>query len=101
MSSITFIIRYCLFSCLGVISPLLHAQELKKNCQVIYRGDQELTGNVQYVPVLPLKLLWTYKTGDVIRSSPVICNGIVYIGSSDGTIYAITLGGQLKWKYQT
>lgn len=32
--------------------------------------------------------LWTGTTGSLIRSSPAVANGVVYVGSSDGNLYA-------------
>ena len=37
----------------------------------------------------PLELLWTFKTGGPLHASPVIANGILYIGSTDGKLYAL------------
>lgn len=33
---------------------------------------------------------WTYQTGNSITAAPVIANGIVYIGSQDGRVYALS-----------
>jgi hypothetical protein len=33
-------------------------------------------------------LVWYYTTGGVVDSSPAVVNGIVYVGSDDGNIYA-------------
>jgi fibronectin type 3 domain-containing protein len=42
---------------------------------------------------------WSYKTEGSIRTSPVIGDdGTVYISSTDGNLYAISKGGELKWK---
>jgi outer membrane protein assembly factor BamB len=41
------------------------------------------TANVSH-----LKLLWSFSTGDYIYSSPVVANGVVYVGSGDGFLYA-------------
>ena len=37
----------------------------------------------------PLTLLWTFKTGGPVSASPIVANGIVYIGSTDGKLYAL------------
>ena len=37
----------------------------------------------------PLELLWKFKTGGQIHAAPVIANGILYIGSTDGKLYAL------------
>lgn len=54
-------------------------------------------------------LLWRYDTGDVIRSSPVVGSApaaekreIVYVGSSDGRLYAINADdGKRRWSFDT
>ena len=37
----------------------------------------------------PLELLWQFKTGGPLHASPVVANGILYIGSTDGKLYAL------------
>jgi outer membrane protein assembly factor BamB len=34
---------------------------------------------------------WTATTGGVIQSSPAVADGVVYVGSSDGKLYAFDL----------
>ncbi|OQY28110.1 MAG: hypothetical protein B6244_08380 [Candidatus Cloacimonetes bacterium 4572_55] len=68
----------------------------------IFRGDANLTG-VSHVE-LPeqLRLLWTFKTDDEIRSSAVIDDNKAYIGSSDGAVYALNISdGEKIWAYKT
>jgi eukaryotic-like serine/threonine-protein kinase len=36
-------------------------------------------------------LLWKYPTGDVVESSPAVVNGVVYVRSADGDLYAFRL----------
>jgi eukaryotic-like serine/threonine-protein kinase len=44
--------------------------------------------------------LWRFPTGRDIESSPVVADGVVYVGSDDGYLYAIEAHtGQLKWKF--
>ena len=46
--------------------------------------------------------LWTYKTTQEIKSSPVVVEGLVLIGSYDGNLYALdAASGKLKWKVET
>lgn len=45
---------------------------------------------------------WIFETEDMIQSTPTYHNGVVYVGSEDGSIYAINdEDGTLKWKYNT
>lgn len=45
---------------------------------------------------------WAFKTDGKIFSSPIVHNGVVYIGSEDGFLYAIDeQSGKIKWKFKT
>ena len=54
-------------------------------------------------------VVWSYDTGDAIRSSPALGRApegekgrILYVGSSDGRLYAIdTTDGSRRWSYDT
>ena len=47
-------------------------------------------------------LKWKFKTGGRIFSSPVIVDGISYVGSEDSNFYAIrATTGELSWKFHT
>ena len=37
--------------------------------------------------------LWSYTTGNSVYSSPAVANGVVYVGSYDGNVYAFDLSG--------
>ena len=43
---------------------------------------------------------WTYATGAFVESSPAVMNGVVYIGSDDGNLYALNASsGQKMWSF--
>ena len=45
---------------------------------------------------------WTYPTGGFVQSSPAVVNGVVYIGSDDGNLYALMAStGQKLWSFST
>ncbi|MBN1234092.1 MAG: PQQ-binding-like beta-propeller repeat protein, partial [Candidatus Coatesbacteria bacterium] len=47
-------------------------------------------------------LKWRYETGGLVRSSPCVSDGVVYVGSLLYCLYAINCtDGTLKWRYQT
>src|SRR5579872_2869970 len=47
-------------------------------------------------------LLWRYQTGNSVYSKPTVVNGVMYIGSNDGYVYALKAStGALIWRYQT
>ena len=48
------------------------------------------------------QLKWRYRTEGAVISSPIIVNGILYIGSSDGHLYSLNASnGILIWSYRT
>ena len=59
--------------------------------------DDCLTGYNPYEFILSpatagnLGLKWSYATSDVVYSSPVVANGVVYVGSWDNNVYAFGL----------
>ncbi len=64
----------------------------------VYDGPQKINVN----NVATLQQAWTTPTGSWVFSSPAIANGIVYVGSGDGALYALSLSsGAVLWKAQT
>jgi len=51
-------------------------------------------------PTAPV-LKWAFQTSGQVEAAPAIGNGIIYVGSTDGNLYALNLQGQLIWKFQT
>ena len=50
----------------------------------------------------PGSLLWKVKTSGKITSPPVIANGDkIFIVSHDKHLYAIGLGGNIRWAFET
>ena len=68
----------------------------------MFRGGQSLLGTAQGSLPDSLQLLWKFKTGGDIKSSPAIDAGLVFIGSADANVYAVDLEkGHKVWEYQT
>jgi len=45
---------------------------------------------------------WKFASKSGIDSSPVVSNGTVYVGSLDGSLYALEIeSGELKWQFRT
>ncbi|MCK4765706.1 MAG: PQQ-binding-like beta-propeller repeat protein [Candidatus Aminicenantes bacterium] len=66
----------------------------------IFRGDTALSGTTQDEPPEKPVLLWNFKTGSEIISSPVIGFGLVFTGSTDGKVYALDLKtGAKTWEF--
>ena len=57
----------------------------------MFRGDPGLSGRASSVLPARLKRLWTFDAGAGIESTAAIVNGVVYVGSLDGSLYAIGL----------
>ncbi|MBC8400114.1 MAG: PQQ-binding-like beta-propeller repeat protein, partial [Candidatus Marinimicrobia bacterium] len=67
-----------------------------------YHRDTQNTGWTQTEGTTLDSLLWTYETGGVVNSSPVVDeNGVVYFGSEDGKLYAVNTDGSFKWSFDT
>jgi len=66
----------------------------------IWRGDRALTGVASGVLSTNLSMVWSFKAGDVVRSSPVVGYGYVFFGSQDGKVYALDeKDGKEVWSF--
>jgi len=53
-------------------------------------------------PRSDVKELWSFECEDEIRGSPLVHNGVAYIGCYDNNLYALDAkNGQFLWKYAT
>ena len=67
-----------------------------------HRGGQDLRGLASGKLGDKLKLLWTFETGEFVKSSAVVSDGRVFIGSDTGKLHAIDLKtGKEAWHYKT
>lgn len=69
----------------------------------MFRGDLEHSGVYAAGGVPKFKAIkWKFHTGGRVISSPAVVNGLVYVGSTDGNLYAIeAASGTEKWKFTT
>ena len=52
--------------------------------------------------VWELNEVWTFEAGGPVRSSPAMVDGVVYVGSHDGNLYALDAAtGSLRWSFPT
>lgn len=72
-----------------------------------FKGGRTRTGYRSTVsaPDPPVKVEWQFETGDCIESSPVVADGIVFVGSEhghgDGNLYAVdTATGEKIWHFE-
>ena len=48
------------------------------------------------------QMVWRYATGAQVLATPVVAAGQVYVGSGDGSFYALdTRSGRPAWRYTT
>jgi outer membrane protein assembly factor BamB/endonuclease YncB( thermonuclease family) len=69
----------------------------------MFRGGPSRTG-VQPGPGLasPAKIPWEFQTTSAIFSSPAIVDGVIYVGSLDGSLYALdSHSGPPLWQFTT
>jgi len=67
----------------------------------LFRGKADLSGRIESEFSASPKLLWTIKTGNRTKSSPVISEGTIFFGNDKGTLLAISPDGKIKWKYES
>ena len=78
------------------------SNEVSASDWTIFRGSSELAGLSSDTLSDHPKLLWSFKTEYEIKSSPVIGNDNIYIGSSDGRVYALEVEtGKEIWRFDT
>jgi outer membrane protein assembly factor BamB len=76
--------------------------DVEKVSWPIFRGDSRLSGMAADELPEELSLLWSFQTESWIISSPVMGFGRVYIGSSDGKVYSLSLiDGSKVWEFDT
>ncbi len=68
-----------------------------------FRGDSAHTGVYQGTGVTQFAgVKWKFHTHGYVNSSPALSNGVVYVGSADGYVYAVSADtGTLRWKFAT
>ncbi len=68
----------------------------------MFMHDPQHTGRSPYKGPRRGKVVWSFRAGDEIFSSPVLGqDGTVYFGATDGYLYAVGPDGQLRWKVAT
>jgi outer membrane protein assembly factor BamB len=81
----------------------LCAMDSAAQAGALFRGDAARTGI--YAGAAPKSIehvLWEFKTGGRVISSPVMADGAVYVGSNDHFLHALdAASGKELWKFQT
>jgi outer membrane protein assembly factor BamB len=67
----------------------------------MFRGNSQHSGVYDAAGVAKFnKVKWMFHTGGMVISSPAVAGGIVYVGSSDGNLYAVDAeSGAQRWKF--
>jgi PQQ-like domain/Divergent InlB B-repeat domain len=72
------------------------------NTWSMFHNNLSHTGNSTSTAPTTNTLLWSYTTGDAVSSSSAVVGGVVYVGSLDGKVYALSaVTGALIWSYAT
>ncbi|MEI6841914.1 MAG: PQQ-binding-like beta-propeller repeat protein, partial [Methanomicrobiales archaeon] len=69
----------------------------------MFRANPQHTGEYRNGgSVLTNTELWRFQTEGDVSSSPVVANGVIYVGSDDGHLYAIdAVTGTEIWRFRT
>lgn len=67
----------------------------------LFRGNLQHTGIYDAAGVAQFSgVKWKFHTGGSVVSSPAVADGTIYVGSTDGNLYALALdSGAAKWKF--
>jgi outer membrane protein assembly factor BamB len=82
-----------------LVTPGMLSAQDKNNSWPIFRGNQGLSGNTQVILPKALKVAWISKMASGTKSSPVIGNNCIFVGSDDGTLYCLSLVGKSIWTF--
>lgn len=67
-----------------------------------HRGDAALTARTNAQLGNRLNLIWTYETGEFLKSSVVVNRGVAFVGSDKGLVHAIEIAtGKKKWTFKS
>jgi eukaryotic-like serine/threonine-protein kinase len=69
----------------------------------MFRGNPQHTGIYQGAGVPKFaQVKWKFHTNGQVISSPAVVDGVAYVGSTDGYVYAVDIkSGMQKWKFKT
>ncbi len=89
---------------LGILLALTHlCSVVSAQDSAMFRGNLQHTGIYNGPGVMKLQgIKWKFHTNGTVISSPAVVSGVVYVGSSDGNMYALNAAdGTMKWKFAT
>jgi outer membrane protein assembly factor BamB len=79
-------------------SPVLIPTANDRYTAIFGNGD----GVVRSVDAGSGDAFWTFETATLIRGTPAVSEGLVFVGGGDGIVYALDLAtGEERWRYVT
>lgn len=82
------------------LAPLLIMLSIHVGCS--RNSEVKTEHSPQVGPTTLNELVWKFKTGGEIVSSPAVSTDLVYVGSADGNLYAVDAQSGLEhWKVET
>jgi len=82
------------------VAALLRVTALPSQVQEsMFRGNAQHTGEYPASGAQLVGLAWRVQTSGDVTSSPTVADGTAYVGSGDGSLYAIVVrSGQVRWR---
>jgi outer membrane protein assembly factor BamB len=88
----------------GVILLILFVFELHAQTTSNWtnsRGNSQMQGTTSVLFPQKVKLKWTYNADGIFKSAPVISDGKIVVGSTNGELLCLDMKGQIRWKFKT
>lgn len=80
------------------------AEDMKQSLMGVARKTGALSkiATTTIAPASGIKPIWTFKCEDEVRGTPLLYQGMLYIGCYDNNLYALDpADGKFQWKYAT
>ncbi len=80
------------------------AEDMKQSMMGVARKTGALSkiATTSIAPASGIKPIWTFKCEDEVRGTPLLYQGMLYIGCYDNNLYALDAAeGKFQWKYAT
>jgi outer membrane protein assembly factor BamB len=84
------------------IATLFAATSSSAQTSAMFRGGPDHLGTYNSPAPTLQTLAWKFKTAGRVISSPAVAGDAVYVGSTDGSVYAVNRAdGTQRWKFDT
>jgi len=94
--------RHCVRALAVVCGTIVAASSPVDAQTAMFRGGPDHRGVYESTAPRLDALVWKFKTGGRVLSSPIVVGDVVYVGSTDGSLYAVNRrDGTQKWKFDT